>query len=415
MMAPFRHLLVFDTSLADDPYLCWLYAAQFAATADAEPGSVAFLPLFRYRGPRPERLSMRQLSWDDGRKGDQGKWPRKRKSVWRKLRLAEDPAVVVSSLGGRGFLRIVRELHAGLTSIVLFGRDPVDVVELAKLVHVGCETMVPPMVCVVQRWQPSEIMTTGLRELAIPLYLDVGYNPLHDAAPTPDGAIREALSFWNEAEYPFPPQRGPKAQWVRILASLSARPRAPVVLFLRPDWPRCGSFTTFKNIALRYAERGTVILDVALDENRRKYSASEANDRLWDSRHELSPAFVFAGARSRTLLSKLETKVRWRDGLVAEHVCRYTRAAVPPWLRKFLRASRPDYAYVNHYFTLDYLRRLDLGIPVHTGRSRHPSRELCASQIQQREHGEVGNVLGSAGAGDPVYAPRRLGRVRQRG
>jgi hypothetical protein len=264
----------------------------------------------------------------------------------------------------RRFLRIVGELHAELHSIVVFGRDPADVVELAKLVHVGCLAIVPAMVCVAQRPRPSEIVTAGLRELGIPLYLDVGYDRLHDMPLGPSCEVQEALSFWKESEYPFASRRGPEADWSRILPSATSRRRAPVVLFLRPDWPQCGSFTTFKSIALRYARRGTVLIDVAVNENKLKYSDTDASDRLWDSRHDLSPALVFSAARSRTLLARWGRKLRRRDGLVAEHVGRYTRAAAPPWFRKLLQASRPDYAYVNHYFTLDYLRRLKLEIPV---------------------------------------------------
>jgi hypothetical protein len=115
---------------------------------------------------------------------------------------------------------------------------------------------------------------------------------------------------------------------------------------------------------MRYAERGTAILDVALDENRRRYSVRDASDRLWDSRHDLSPALLYAGARSRTLQSKWRAKADRREGLVAEHMRRYTGAAAPWWLRDLLRTSRPDYAYVNHYFTMDYLHRLQLDIPI---------------------------------------------------
>ncbi len=360
MTVPLRHLLVFDASLANDPYICWLYAAQFAATANAMPGSVGFLPMFRYQGPGADRLCMTVLQChDDLREG-------RRKSVWQKLRISEDPAVMVTSLTPekRRFLRIVAELHAELHSIVLFGRDPADVVELAKLVHVGCLASVPAIVCVVQRPRPSEIMTAGLRELGIPLYLDVGYDQLHDAPQGQSCGVLEALSFWKESEYPFASRRGPEADWSRILSAATSRRRAPVVLFLRPDWPHCGSFTTFKNIALRYAQRGTVLLDVAVNENRLKYSGTDASDRVWDSRHDLSPAFVYSAARSRTLPARWGRKVRRRDGLVAEHVSRYAWAAAPRWFRKLLWARRPDYAYVNHYFTLDYLRRLKLEIPV---------------------------------------------------
>ena len=138
----------------------------------------------------------------------------------------------------------------------------------------------------------------------------------------------------------------------------------PLSCFCGPIGHNCGSFTTFKNIAMRYAERGTVIVDVALDENKRRYSKQETSDRLWDSRHDLSPALMYSGARSRTLHSKWAAKVGRRKGLVAEHVHRYAGAAAPRWLRWFLRASRPDYAYVNHYFTMDYLRKLMLDLPI---------------------------------------------------
>jgi len=367
-----RHLLVFDASLAGDPYLCWLYAAQFAATTDSATEGAGFLPLFPYRGPKPARLAMEMLGGSDGRKPRRG-----RKTLWQRLRLSEDPAVTVTSLDARRqtFLKIVEALHRDLESIVLFGQHPVDVVELAKLVHVGCDTAVPAIVAVVQRPCAPQIVTAGLRELGVPLYQDVGYDLSQDGALQPDNAVLDGaaagpcevhgtFSFWSEIEYPFAPRRGTPADWSSLLSTAARRPRAPVVLFLRPDWASCGSFTTFRNIALRYAERGTVILDIAIDENRRKYSKEEASDRLSDSRGQLAPAFMFAGARSRTLLSRWSAKAGRRRGLVAEHVRRYTGAAAPRWLRRLLRESRPDYAYVNHYFTMGYLRKLQLNIPI---------------------------------------------------
>jgi hypothetical protein len=397
MTVPMRHLLAFDASLANDPYICWLYAAQFAATANATPGSVGFHPMFRYQGPSADRLGMKSLQCHDGVR------EHKRRSVWEKLRISENPAVTVTSLTPekRGLLKVVGELHADLHSIVLFGRDPADVVELAKLVHVGCSAVVPAIVCVVQRRRSSEIMAASLRELGIPLYLDVGYDQLHDAPHGPMGVDLQALSFWKESEYPFASRRGPDADWSRILSAVTPRHRAPVVLFLRPDWPHCGSFTTFKNIALRYAQRGTVLIDVAVNENKLKYSDSDASDRLWDSRNDLSPAFTYAAARSRTLPARWGRKARRRDGLVAEHVGRYAWAAAPRWFRKLLCASRPDYAYVNHYFTLDYLRRLKLEIPVlldthdiqavnyvhHKYSSRSKGRSETFSQLLENELG----------------------------
>ena len=371
MTRSLRHLLVFDASLADDPYICWLYAAQFAATANAPTGSVGFLPLFPYRGPQPGRLSMEILRHDDRPRR------RRRKTVWQRLRLSEDPAVTITSLDAdkRRFLSIVNDLHAGLESVVLFGKGPVDVVELAKLVHVGCGAIVPGIACVVQHPRAPDIVAAGLRGLGTAVYLDVGYDQSHDGPLLPNDATRHgaarvecgvdgAFSFWSEGEYPFAPRRGSAADWSSILPTVFRRQRAAVVLFLRPDWPNCGSFTTFKNIAMRYAERGAIILDVALDENKRRYSKQDTSDRLWDSRHDLSPAFMYSGARSRTLRSKWAAKAGRRKGLVAEHVRRYTDAAAPRWLQEILRASRPDYAYVNHYFTMDYLRKLKLDLPI---------------------------------------------------
>jgi hypothetical protein len=63
----------------------------------------------------------------------------------------------------------VDELHTELESVVLFGTDPVDVVELAKLVHVGCGAVVPGIVCVVQRPRSPDIVAAGLRGLGIPV------------------------------------------------------------------------------------------------------------------------------------------------------------------------------------------------------------------------------------------------------
>src|SRR4030095_7981251 len=107
-----------------------------------------------------------------------------------------------------------------------------------------------------------------------------------------------------------------------------------------------------------------VIIDIAINENKRKYSGTDISDRLWDSRQDLSPAFAYTAARGRSLVAKWQQRATRPSGLVAEHVHRYASAAAPSWLRKLVRASRPDYAYVNHYFTLDYLRKLQLDVPV---------------------------------------------------
>jgi len=387
MSTRLRHLLVFDASLADDAYLCWLYAAQFAATSDVDAASTGFFPLFPYTGPHPDRLDLQSMTCPRVYRRLQ------RHSIWTKLRLREDPRVTLTSLSEEklGLLKIVSELGADLAGIVLFGRDAVNVVELAKLVHVASHGNVPPIVAVVQRPGTTAIMTEGLRHLGIPLYLDIGFRPPKDCQSGTSAGVLEALSFWRESEYPFPSQRGVPANWSHLLSTVSPRPRAPVVLFLRPDWPNCGSFTTFKNIAMRYARRGTVILDIAINENKRKYTSAEVADRLWDSRHELSPAFAYAGARSRNLTAKWKQRARRPSGLVAEHVHRYASAAAPAWLRGLVRASRPDYAYVNHYFTLDYLGRLQLDVPVmldtHDLQSinyihhKYPSKRLKQSEI----------------------------------
>jgi hypothetical protein len=358
MSTPIRHLLVFDASLADDPYLCWLYAAGFATTANVDRATAGFLPLFRYVGPHPDRAGLHLMTCPKVRGHQQDS------TIWTKLRLAEHPRVALTSLNKEklGLLQIVHETGADLESIVLFGRGPADVVELAKLTHVGSRAIVPPTVAVVQRPGMTAIIAEGLRHLGIPIYQDVGFRQQDDAGPDIGGL--EAFSFWSESEYPFPPQRGTEADWSHILSTASARPRAPVVLFLRPDWPNCGSFTTFKNIALRYAERGTVIIDIAINENKTKYTSADVSDRLWDARRDLSPAFAYTAARSRSLFAKWRQSATRPSGLVAEHVHRYAAAAAPAWLRKLVRRSRPDYAYVHHYFTLDYLRKLQLDVPV---------------------------------------------------
>jgi glycosyltransferase involved in cell wall biosynthesis len=364
MTDPVRHLLVFDASLESDPYLCWLYAAQFLTTAKTEAESIGFMPLFPYRGPNPARLGMKLISASSEHPRRARRRSRSLTRFMQKLGLADANDITVTSLTleKRHLLKIVERGGSDLGTVILFGNDPGDVVELAKLVHVGCREIAPAMVAVARRPVLNEIMAVGLRQLGIPVYVDIGFEYGEDFPSDLPAGFAGAFSFWSDAEYPFPAQRGPEADWSIIRSGAFSRPRAPMVLFLRPDWPNCGSYTTFKNIAMRYAQRGTVILDVALDENKRKYSATDASERLRDSHRDLSPAITFAAARSRSLEARRARRVAGH-GLVEEHVSRFTQAATPDWLRDMLRASRPDYAYVNHYFTLGYLKRLGLDIP----------------------------------------------------
>jgi hypothetical protein len=358
MTSSLRHLLVFDATLQDDPYLCWLYAAQFVATAKVEASSVGFMPMFPYGGPDPSRLGIERVCYASAEP-----W-RKRRRILEKLGFKEQPSVTLTTLtaGKKHLTRLVDQDGARLASVILFGNAPADAAELVKLVHVGTRDIAPAMVAVVRRLRLTEIVDAGLRELGVPLYMDIGFE--HGEALSLPAGFAGAFSFWSDVEYPLPAQRGPEADWSSIRAGASPRPRAPVVLFLRPDWSNCGSFTTFKGIALRYARRGTIILDIALDARRRKYSIAEAAERIDVSRHEFSPAFTCVATRSRTWATRRAHRSSDPSGLVAEHVARYAQVAAPPWLRDLVHASRADYAYVNHYFTLEYLKCLQLDIPL---------------------------------------------------
>ena len=396
MTSSLRHLLVFDATLRDDPYLCWLYAAQFVATAKVEANTVGFMPMFPYGGPDPGRLGIARV------RGSREEFWRKHWRILEWLGLKEPPSVTLTSLtpAKKHLTRLVDQGGSRMASVMLFGGDAADVAELAKLVHVGCRDIAPAMVAVVRRPHLSEIMDTGLRQLGIPLYLDVGFDHGEDVSGLPAG-FAGAFSFWSDTEYPLPAQRGREADWSSIRANTSSRPRAPVVLFLRPDWPNSGSFTTFKSIALRYAQRGTVLLDIALDAHKRKYTIAEAGERIEDSKQSLSPAFSCATTRSRTWETLLAHRGNNPSGLVAEHVGRYARVAAPSWLRDLVRASRADYAYVNHYFTLDYLKRLQLEIPLildthdiqsvnyihHKYSSKRKGRTELFSELFEREIG----------------------------
>lgn len=172
-----------------------------------------------------------------------------------------------------------------------------------------------------------------------------------------------SLDFNSKTEMPLQARKAPTVDWPKVVEESSLSIRAPEkVLFVRPDWMKCGSATTFSKLIKLFRDRGAILVDVALQPYRERYTAALIENKLEAVRQDLNPAFHFNFRRSIFPLAAINLLAgiirHWPRTVAAFMPVFYQQCAMPQKARDLFRSANFDYLYVNHYFTLPYARKL---------------------------------------------------------
>ncbi len=212
--------------------------------------------------------------------------------------------------------------------------------------------------------EPSDLAT--LRRWGVTVLLDgseVGFAESEAVQALP------AFEFDSLVEKPLLAKKCPPANWQDILVSSQLKDRNPEkVLFFRPDWMKCGSATTFAKLASIFRQRGSILIDVALQPHNIFCNRSDIADKLAEVEEAFAPAFHVNLRRASLPVCMFKlgfftllTRPRTMAGHMAVF---YRQCTVPRALKQLLANAHIDYLYVNHYFTLPLAKSIRPDVPV---------------------------------------------------
>jgi FkbM family methyltransferase len=174
-------------------------------------------------------------------------------------------------------------------------------------------------------------------------------------------AKRRRLNFHSPVELPLQARQSRLIDWKDELAVSELRVRYPEsVLFVRPDWMKCGSATTFAKLTNLLRRRGAIVIDVALQPYRERYDTKTVTMKLTAIAEDIKPSlhFNFRRAILPIALGKIGLNyIRQRPRSIAGFMpIFYQQCSTPHKAFDLLRKARINYLYVNHYFTLPYIK-----------------------------------------------------------
>ncbi|SFW26856.1 Glycosyltransferase involved in cell wall bisynthesis [Nitrosovibrio sp. Nv17] len=175
--------------------------------------------------------------------------------------------------------------------------------------------------------------------------------------------IYRTLHFDSIHEMPLQPRRASHVDWNEELASTTLTQKNPEkVLFIRPDWMKCGSATTFGKLSTLLRDRGAILIDVALQPYKIPYDAATVAIKLAEVENDIGPSLHFnlrRGSRIYALLAIARGYLRDLPRTVAGFMpIFYEQCVAPSIVRKLIANANVDYVYVNHYFSLLAAKRL---------------------------------------------------------
>lgn len=359
---------VFEMGGPQDDYRAFSYIDRLRESLP-DSSEVIGRILGRYRGPplAQERFRIGGRSRGELAPHRQG-WPR----LWRYAlnKLGRTPIYHwFSSVSGNQYalLRAMRNWTRPDAKVVFFAQNlhsALKLVELAFLyatvvpqgmvvVLLGAESIDPAKVSRLKRWGVSLLLdATGVSTFDRPLAK----------------AIR-ARDFGSIAEMPLQARKAPNVNWLEELQRADLRDRDPEkVLFIRPDWMKCGSATTFGKLAKLFQERDAILIDVALQPYRVPCDRHMVDEKISEVDTDLSPAFHFNLRRDFRPIAL--AKMGWhylinRPRTIAGYMpVFYMQCAAPRTVKELLANAKVDYIYNNHYFTLPLAKLLAGDRPV---------------------------------------------------
>lgn len=362
-----RVYTVFEMGGPQDDYRAFSYVDRIRETLPS--AQVSGRILGRYRGPRLEesRLHVRgsrraalaphRLAWGGRlRRYAQHKLGRKPILHW------------FSSLEGPQYaaLRWMREWTHRDAKAVLFAQSLHSALKLVELVFLYAPEVPRGMTVVLlgaQDLDPAKIRR--LQQWGVSLLLDA------DAATGTDPLSKsfKALDFRSITEMPLQARKAPSVDWQSELQRSTLRERNPEkVLFVRPDWMKCGSATTFGKLSKLFQDRGAILIDVALQPYRVPCDRHLVNEKINEVETDLAPAFHFNLRRSSPVVAWAKIAwhylINWPRTVAGYMPVFYMQCAAPSVVRQLLNEAKIDYLYVNHYFSFPFAKELVNGRPI---------------------------------------------------
>jgi hypothetical protein len=360
---------IYETSGGNDDYRAFSYMHRFEETLP-ESIKLAGRILGTYRGPRLNKQSRRV------REG------RRRKKDLHYFGMGRIRRYTLKRFGFLPSYHWFSDIDANLYSAirwistwkeqqskaVIFAQDLERGLKLVELIFLY-STQIPNGIILVLL-DSSRIDPRKLEKLNI-----WGVTVLWDASagsalPSINNYKFSTYEFNSLEEMPLLPKGYASIDWLEILTSANLKVQNPEkVLFIRPDWMKCGSATTFAKLTHLFQSRGSILIDIALQPYQVFCDRTIIAEKLAEVKTDLSPSFHINLRRSflpsvflRTVMHLLMRRSRTVAGYMAFF---YRQCSTPRKVRSILHQARIDYLYVNHYFTLPMAQAICPNRPVY--------------------------------------------------
>ena len=358
---------VFEMGGPQDDYRAFSYLDRLRETLPAS-ARVSGQILGAYRGPRLDQGQLQvRGSRREGLAPHRMGWAR----LWRYIqqRCGRTPLLHwFSSIEGRHYmaLRSMRGWTRSDAKAVLFAQNLHSALKLVELVFLYAPA-VPHGITVVL------LGAGGLDPLKIRRLQQWGVALLLDADPaTGSDALNRslrALDFRSIEEMPLQARKAPSVDWRAELRQSVLLERNPEkVMFVRPDWMKCGSATTFGKLSKLFQDRGAILIDVALQPYRVPCDRHLAAEKIREVEADLAPAVHLNLRRSIQLAAWIKIGwnylINWPKTVAGYMPVFYMQCDTPGVVRKIFKDANIDYLYVNHYFSLPFARKLVSDRPV---------------------------------------------------
>jgi glycosyltransferase involved in cell wall biosynthesis/polysaccharide pyruvyl transferase WcaK-like protein len=322
----------------------------------------------RYRGPRLCTLRMRVRALRAADNLPSGRGLAFFRAVSRKIQSAPG-CYWFSSLDAEHLraLKWMQSWDQPNAKAIFFVQNLQAGLKLVELTFLYAKTVPDGMVIVLLRAEASDAQKLRpLEKWGVRILLDGS-----SCSSTSNSSLRRIPSFHFDSlqEMPLRSSSMRKVDWKEELYRANLIQRSPEkVLFVRPDWMKCGSATTFGKLGKLFQDRGAILIDVALQPYKVPYDGATIQHKLAEVENDIAPSFHFnlrRGSRLHALLAIAAGYVRtWPKTVAGFMPIFYEQCVTPASVRKLIGAARIDYLYVNHYFSLPVAKRLCSNRPV---------------------------------------------------
>jgi glycosyltransferase involved in cell wall biosynthesis/polysaccharide pyruvyl transferase WcaK-like protein len=365
--APRHVYAIFDMAGEEDDYKAFSYLTRLDEGLEGQ-AEIEGRILGRYRGPRFCKPSLKVCAF---RTADNLPFGRKFaffRAAWKKIQSARN-CYWFSSLDGKQY-RILKWMQCWDqpdAKAVFFVQNLGAGLKLVELAYLYAKTVPNGIIVVLLGDQNLDTQKLRLLEKwGVRILLDASN---YSVSSLPSHPHLPSLHFDSLGEMPLRSSKVSNVHWVEELTAAHLVQRNPEkVLFIRPDWMKCGSATTFGKLGKLFHDRGAILIDVALQPYNIPYGRIAIEHKLTEVENDIGPSFHFnlrRGSRLYALLAIAAGYVRtWPKTVAGFMPIFYQQCVTPVSVRKLIADARIDYLYVNHYFSLPVAKRLRSGRPV---------------------------------------------------